>query len=36
MNNWTSTITGLFDDTKSIKCLKESIKLKGKDDVFEK
>ena len=21
-NQWTSTITGLFDDTKSIKCLK--------------
>ena len=29
---WTSTITGLFDDTKSIKVLKQSIKCKGRED----
>ena len=31
-DQWISTITGLFDDTKSIKHLKQSVKFKGKDD----
>ena len=36
-NNWINTINGLFDDTRSIKQLKESVKFKGRDDeVYEK
>ncbi len=36
-NQWTSTITGLFSDTRSIKLLKASIKMKAThDEVFEK
>ena len=36
-DQWTSTITGLFDDNKSIKCMKESIKFRGKtEEVYEK
>jgi len=36
-DQWISTITGLFDDSRTIKLLKESVRLKGKDEeVFEK
>lgn len=33
-NQWTSTITGLFDEALSIKQLKGSIKMKAKEEQF--